>query len=389
MNRHSDIFAASALVALMALAPGPIEAQFGGPPPLTSPELTDGGDVIFRLRAPDAGEVRLTSGGDIPGLPPGPGTALTKGEDGIWTVTLESLEPGAFRYNFLVDAVPTLDPSNRHTSESTRSSWSLFYVPGHAFMDTQRVPHGTVAEVTYWSDTFDLHRRMHVYTPPGYETGSDLYPVFYLLHGAGDSDDSWTTVGRAGFILDNLIAAGDAEPMIVVMPDGHPPVDGPGMGIQFQAFAEEFASDIKPHVESHYRVLDDRAHTAIAGLSMGGMHTLEIAMSDLDEYGYVGVFSSGVFGINENDDWVTAHQATLEDASLRDGLELFWWGIGEEDFLYEMSEATVTMLRDHGFDLTYHESSGGHTWMNWRDYLHAFAPSLFQERVTPPGTPET
>jgi enterochelin esterase family protein len=343
-----------------------------------SPELKDG-DVILRLRAPEAESVRLTSGGDIPGLPPGAGAELTRNADGIWEITLEALEPSAFRYNFNVDGVSTLDPSNRLTSESTGNAWSLFYVPGHSFMDTQRVPHGAVGEVIYYSSTFDRHRRMHVYTPPGYQADRNRYPVFYLLHGAGDSDDSWSTVGRAGFIMDNLIASGSAEPMIVVMPDGHPPArnGGPG-GMQIAEFAEEFAADIKPYIEANYRVRNGRDNTAIAGLSMGGMHTLEIAINDLDQYGYVGVYSSGIFGIADSDDFETEHRATLDDESLKDGLEYFWFAIGDQDFLLDTATASVEMFRGHGFDVGYHESGGGHTWTNWREYLNDFAQQLFR-----------
>ncbi|MDX1563609.1 MAG: alpha/beta hydrolase-fold protein, partial [Gammaproteobacteria bacterium] len=349
------------------------------PPPLVSPELTAGGDVILRLRAPEAETVRLTSGGDIPGLAPGVGSELTNDGEGVWSITLESLRPGAFRYNFNVDGVSTLDPSNPLTSESRNSSWSLFHVPGDAFMDTARVPHGAVAEVTYWSETFDQHRRMHVYTPPGYENGRGRFPVFYLSHGAGDSDDAWSTVGRAGFILDNLIAAGDAVPMIVVMPDGHPPAQGSGPGgMQIAEFAVEFAADIKPYVEANYRVRTGRADTAIAGLSMGGAHTLEITIADLAEYGYIGVFSSGVFGIADSDEWPTEHAAALGDASLKNGLEYFWFAIGDEDFLLDTAKASVDMFEEHGFDIVYHESGGGHTWINWREYLHEFAQVIFK-----------
>jgi enterochelin esterase-like enzyme len=368
------------IASVLMCASGVSLAQRGGPPPVRSPELTAGGDVVLRLRAPNAESVRLTSGGDIPGLNPGVGADLTRNADGVWEITLKQLEPGAFRYNFNVDGVSTLDPSNRLTSESNGNAWSLFHVPGQAFMDTQRVPHGAVSEVTYWSETLGMHRRMHVYTPPGYESGRGRYPVFYLLHGAGDSDDSWHTVGRAGFIMDNLIAAGDAVPMIVVMPHGHQPArDGaPQGGMQLEGFAGEFARDIKPYIEATYRVRDDRADTAIAGLSMGGAHTLEISMSDLGAYGYIGVFSSGVFGINDNDDFQAKHKAMLEDASLKDGLEYFWFGVGDQDFLIDTTKATVGMFRDYGFDVVYHESGGGHTWMNWRDYLYDFAQHLFR-----------
>jgi enterochelin esterase family protein len=353
-------------------------AQFGGPPAVQSPELNNG-NVILRLRAPQAESVRLTSGGDIPGLPPGDGAALARNADGIWEITLEALAPSAFRYNFNVDGVTTLDPSNRLTSESTGNAWSLFFVPGESFMDTARVPHGAVSEINYFSSTFDRHRRMHVYTPPGYQAGRKRYPVFYLLHGAGDSDDSWSTVGRAGFILDNLIAAGSAEPMIIVMTDGHPPAreGGPG-GMQIAEFAEEFAADIKPFIEDQYRVRKGREHTAIAGLSMGGAHTLEIAINDLDQYGYIGVYSSGVFGIADSDDFENDHRAALDDVALKDGLEYFWFAIGDQDFLLDTARATVDMFRKHEFDVVYHESGGGHTWTNWRVYLNDFAQQLFR-----------
>jgi enterochelin esterase-like enzyme len=375
ITRTVQMFAVSIVLAMAA----PALAQRGGPPPLLSPEVTPAGDVILRLRAPEAASVRLTSGGDIPGLAPGAGAELTRNAEGIWEITLPALEPGAFRYNFSVDGVATLDPGNRLTSESNRNAWSLFHVPGKVWMDTERVRHGAVSEVTYWSETLGQHRRMHVYTPPGYESDRTSYPVFYLLHGAGDSDDSWSTVGRAGFIVDNLIAAGEAQPMLVVMPDGHPPVQGTGVGgMAIVEFATEFAADIKPYIEANYRVRDTRGDTAIAGLSMGGAHTLEISMNDLADYGYIGVFSSGVFSINQDDSWETEHQAALEDAALRDGLEYFWFGIGDEDFLLDTAKASVAMFEEHGFDVVYHESGGGHTWMNWRDYLHDFAQQLFR-----------
>jgi enterochelin esterase family protein len=163
--------------------------------------------------------------------------------------------------------------------------------------------------------------------------------------------------------------------MIVVMPDGH---TGPARGLALAEFAEEFATDIKPYVEANYRIRDGRGDTAVAGLSLGGAHTLEIAMSDLGEYAYIGVFSSGVFSINQGDEWQTQYAATLEDARLRDGLEYFWFAIGSDDFLLDTATASIAMFREHGFDVAYHESAGGHTWTNWREYLNDFAPKLFR-----------
>ena len=228
---------------------------------------------------------------------------MTKGENGVWEVTRGPLEPGPYRYSFTVDGVTVVDPRSPATSEANGSISSLVYVPGSDFMDTKNVPHGAVASVTYYSTALSRFRRMHVYTPPGYEQGgTNRFPVLYLLHGSGDSDDSWTSVGRAGFILDNLIAAGKAKPMIVVMPAGHtdsssfggplpagprPPADG---------FEQDFLRDINPTIEKNYRVLTDRPNRAIAGLSMGGNQTLNLAIPHQDKFAYVGVFSSGLFG---------------------------------------------------------------------------------------------
>jgi enterochelin esterase family protein len=236
-----------------------------------------------------------------------------------------------------------------------------------------------VAEVHYFSTALGRTRRMHVYTPPGYEKSRATYPVFYLLHGAFDGDDSWSTVGRAGFIVDNLIAAGGARPMIVVMPDGHTARFGGGAGgLNTADFVRELNADIKPYVESAYRVRTARADTAIAGLSMGGAQALDIAFGDLTSYGYVGVMSSGVFGIANNSDWEDAHRARLDDGALKRGLKLIWFSTGKDDFLLETTKATVAMLERHGFDVVYEESGGGHTWINWREYLARFAPQLFR-----------
>src|SRR3954447_5458750 len=166
-------------------------------PVVVSPEVTADKKVTFRILAPNAQVVKVT-GGDIPGI--AQSGAMTKGENGVWEVTLTP-PPGAYRYNFNVDGVTTIDPRNSAISESNTNVWSLVYLPGSEWMDTQRVPHGAVASVTYYSEALKKNRRMHVYTPPGYETSTAKYPVFYLLHGAGDNDDAWTSVGRAGFIL--------------------------------------------------------------------------------------------------------------------------------------------------------------------------------------------
>ncbi len=353
-------------------------------PLVESPAVSQERAVTFRIRAPEAASVRLT-GGDMPEI--GQGLEMKKDDEDVWETVLGPVAPGTYRYRFEIEGVPVSDPVNPATSESNGNSWSLVHVPGAEWMDNQRVAHGAVAEVHYFSTSLDRARRMHVYTPPGYEAGSDQkYPVFYLLHGAMDCDDSWTTVGRAGFILDNLIAKELARPMIVVMPAGHtgPFTFGRG-GLPMDEFIKDFVTDIKPYIESNYRAHTDRANTAIAGLSMGGAHTLGIGIPHLDQFAYLGVFSSGVFGIagpglgtGQGPSFEEKHAAILDDADLKTGLRLCWFATGKEDFLLGTSRATVEMLEKRGFDVEYKETDGGHTWINWREYLHEFAPKLFQ-----------
>jgi enterochelin esterase-like enzyme len=378
--------AATCSMAGAALAQERAERPRFGPPPgprVTSPEVAADGRVTFRVLAPKA-EAVLLRGTDIPDN--AQGAPLQKGENGVWEVVLGPLPPGAYRYHFDVDGVPVVDPRNPTTSESNENTWSLVYVPGADFMDTKDVPHGAVAAVTYYSKSLKRFRRMHVYTPPGYESGEGRFPIFYLLHGAFDCDDSWTSVGRAGFILDNLVAAGKAKPMVVAMPAGH---TGPfqfGMPLAMDDFIADFTGDVMPYVESHYRVEADRAHRAIAGLSMGGGQTLAIGMSHLGDFSSIGVFSSGIFGITgqgpgsggSSPSFEEQHRAVLDDPALKKGLRLVWFATGREDFLLATSKATVDMLRAHGFDVVYQQSAGGHTWANWREYPGEFAPQLFQ-----------
>jgi enterochelin esterase family protein len=377
---RNQLLVLSACVTALVSSAGPVLAQPpAAPPPVVSPEIAPSRDVTLRVRAPAAARVDLVSGGDMAAIPFGAGLPLSKGADGVWQAMIPNLDSGAYRYRFSVDGVPTGDPSNPLTSQSNGNAWSVFYVPGAAFMDAQRVAHGAVADVIYYSNVLGRERRMHVYTPPGYERGRDTYPVFYLLHGATDNDDSWSTVGRAGFILDNLIAAGDAQAMIVVMPDGHTGRFAMGGApLDSTEFVREFTNDIKPYVERTYRASTGRAATAIAGLSMGGAQTLDIALGNLADYGYVGVFSSGVFGIGQSTAWEDVHRAQLDDAALKRGLELVWFSTGKDDFLIDTTRATVAMLERHGFDVDYEESSGGHTWINWREYLNELAPRLFR-----------
>ena len=371
------------LSALLIVAAFSAAAQRGrGPqgPQVISPDVQPDRRVTFRVLATNATSVRL-SAGDIPNSGR---LEMKKGTNGVWEVTLDPIDPGAYRYNFNIDGVSVIDPRNPATSESNNNVWSLVYVPG-TFSDTKDVPHGAVSEVTYHSKALQRPRRMHVYTPPGYESGKGKFPVFYLLHGAGDSDDAWSTVGRAGFIIDNLIAEKKAKPMIVVMPAGHTRASGfrpAGTNAAPDEFVQDFLSDVMPHVEKNYRVSTDRNDRAIAGLSMGGGQTLNIGIPNLEKFAYIGVYSSGVFGItstNRNSPaFEDQHKDILANAKLRKGLKLFWFGTGKDDFLVQTTRATVEMFKKHGFDVIYDETTGAHTWIVWRNYLHDFTPKLFQ-----------
>jgi enterochelin esterase-like enzyme len=332
-----------------------------------------------RLYAPQAQQVSVN--GIVT-----PAVNLSKGDGGIWEATLGPVDAGAYRYSFMVDGTSVIDPRNVDMERMQVMVRSILYVPGAAFMDTRDVPHGAVALVNYYSKALGKFRRMHVYTPPAYEAGQQKYPVLYLHHGANESDDSWWTVGRAGFILDNLIADGKAVPMIVVMPNGHtnqipPPVATPGAPPPARPpdeYPADFVTDIMPYTESHYRVIADRPHRAIAGLSMGGSQTLNIAFSHLDQFSAIGVFSSGILGGQNPADWEKKHLDMLDNAALKKGLKTVWFSTGSDDPLFPTSKSTVELLKQHGFAATFTESTGAHTWINWRNYLNQFAPLLFR-----------
>lgn len=367
------------------------QAQYQPTPNDTLKSITVHTDnrITLKIYAPLAEDVKI-GGTDIPDNLRI--VKMMKQENGVWEATIGPLEPGAYRYNFIVDKVSVIDPRNPITSESNTNTWSLFYLPGADFMELKNVPHGAVSEVTYFSKSLNRFRRMHIYTPPGYELDDNKYPVFYLLHGAFDCDDSWSSVGRAGIILDNLIAEKKVVPMVIVMPAGH---TGPFMfgtprdpsKPTADEFLLDFTTDIKPYVEEKYRVLTDRKNTAIAGLSMGGAQTLNIAIPNLADYGYFGVFSSGVFGIVKNNGmfgnetgptWEEININMLKNEELKKELKLVWFATGKDDFLLETSRATVDMLKKYHFNVVFKETNGGHTWANWREYLYEFSQLLFK-----------
>ena len=357
---------------------------FTAPARYQSAEVLSDRRVTFRLCAPEASEAMVTSTDYQPAIPLGfggpPGLAMAKDTSGLWSATTTApFEPGTYRYNFRVDGARVPDPQATRFSHERVGTNSVLEVPGPegAFQAYDpKIAHGVVSTVEYWSTTLGAKRRAHVYTPPGYMKGSARYPVLYLVHGAGDSDDSWTSVGRANYILDNLIAAGKAKPMIVVMPFGHTP-DRPGADLlSNDDFGNDLLKDVIPYVEANWRAQSGASSRAMAGLSMGGAHTLRYGLTHPELFGYVGVFSMGFLDTT----LVATYEKNNAEALKRGAREfkLVYYAVGKEDFLYRSIAPTRALLAKYGIKDVYNESGGGHTWTNWRAYLADLAPRLFR-----------
>jgi enterochelin esterase family protein len=364
-----------------------VDAQ---PPPRTptpndsliSPRVAADGRVTISIYAPKASEVSVTGDWMATFAP----VAMQKSADGVWSIEVGPLPADYYSYTLLVDGVRTVDPKNPLIKQGIANVDNMFLVPGEgiAFAANQVVPHGTIREVWYASSTLGMQRRLHVYTPPGYDDGDADYPVLYLLHGGGDEDSGWSTIGRAGFVLDNLLAADKAVPMIVVMPNGSlpPPAAAPGAAPDFVAaqarFVPELMSDVIPFVESTFRVRNNPDDRALAGLSMGGIQTTLVFTRNPDEFGHVAIWSAGLFG-QSPEDFVAQNSAFFAAArAINRDVELLSIVVGENDFARPGSEALAAVLEEHGIDHELTLTTGGHTWINWRRYLNELAPRLFQ-----------
>ncbi|MFB3779148.1 MAG: esterase [Bryobacteraceae bacterium] len=338
------------------------------PPQPVSPVVHPDRRVTFRLYAPGATKVAILDGNLSEFL--SGAKEMTKGADGIWSITIGPMEPGIYDYGFSIDDSSRMpDPANRNLIRRTWGPTSYVEVPGdkplyHTIRD---VPHGSVTTHTYHSKTLNLVRQLRVYTPPGYQQGSATYPVLYLLHGGGGDETQWTTVGRADIILDNLIADGKAKPMVIVMPYGMMPARQGGN--PNEDYEKELLTDVKPLVERLYRVKTDRANRAIAGLSMGSGQSMHIGLRHLDLFSYIGVFSGG--GRN-------AGLEKMNASELNKMLKVFYIGCGKSDFVFEGASALDKQLTEMGVKHLFTITEGGHTWANWRHYLHEYAPMLFQ-----------
>lgn len=388
------------LVASVAAAQAPATPPPGGAPAgggrggrgptVVSPEVGADRTITFRYLAPSASQVTVS--GELDGKP----YPMTKGADGIWTVQVGPLAPDIYTYSFNVDGVVALDPRNVNTKYGYGGFGpaSVVQVPGDgpAFYDVKDVPHGEVRIKPYVSKSLGVTRTAWVYTPPGYDRGNN-YPVMYLLHGAGDIESGWTMIGRANNIIDNLIADGKARPMVVVMPLGHaiqsfwtgpakaatptPPAApgaAPAPAIQ-GAFYRDFLNDLMPMVERDYKVSKRADDRAIAGLSMGGGHTLNLAFSRPELFRFVVAMSPAAGGVNE-----TAYPAIFKDPSaINKQFKVFWMGVGKDDTLTgpgdrALNEAFTKANIKHTWKLT----EGRHEWTVWRNHLNEIVPLMFR-----------
>ncbi len=377
---------------------------------IISPEMNADGTVTFRLFAPKAIQVEV-EGDFLPkqiiNTPRGKqeitGRAAMKEEKGIWTYTSASLEPEMYSYQFKVNGMNFLDPSNVYRCRDIASYTNIFIVSKDKgdkgwLYGVNKVAHGNVNKVWYDSPTLKTTRRMTVYTPAGYDKGG-RYPVLYLLHGAGGDEDAWTTLGRAAQILDNLIAEGKVKPMIVVMPNGNANCDAaPGewdKGMYKPSFmghaaskplasTEESFIDVVHYMDKHYRTLANKKNRAICGLSMGGGHSFGIAKRYPDLFNYVGLFSAaislnakGFDGIMDKDQQIAPDVERQLQVMFQKKPALYWIAIGKTDFLYQNNKIYRDYLDQKGYPYEYVETEGGHIWRNWRIYLTLFAQRLF------------
>jgi enterochelin esterase-like enzyme len=355
------------------------------PPPrarriqVSSPEVNANGSVTFRVYAPAAQDVKVAPQYLRRSV------ALMKDERGVWSLTTEPVDPGIYEYWFEIDGVHTIDQNNPWIKEGVRPNVSLLEVPGNPplLFAEQDVPHGVVHIHRYKSKSLEMNRGVYIYTPPGYYQHRNVrYPVLYLLHGSGDNEQGWVTIGRANFIADNLIAQGKAEPMIIVMPFGHVPekeglADDQRRTYRMTAFENDLLGDVLPLVEANYRTINDAQHRALAGLSMGGGQTLNIGLARLDTFTWLGAFSSAVFR-GEADERIDKLLGNPQQVNSK--LNLLWVGCGKQDFLFEANQKFVNLLEERNIEHTVRYTEGAHTWIVWRQYLSDLLPLLFKSR---------
>ena len=380
MNMKRKLFTIILILATAMATDAQELANFarGNQRPVISPEI-QGDSVTFRLKADYATIVKL-SGSWMPN-PWGGTIDMTRGEGNVWSVKIPLPSPEIYTYNFIVDGVAVNDPQNVLVQRDGTRYLPMLIVPGERTENYgEAKTHGTVSHPWYDSAILGYSRRLTVYTPYGYENNpKKKYPVLYLLHGAGGDEEAWISMGRTAQILDNLIEKGLAEPMIVVMPNGNPgqqaarTLNIPEKSINWRseenrnAYVKSLCTEIVPFIEKNFRAIPKPASRAIAGLSMGGGHTIAASNLYPEMFDYICPLSA-------------AGSATPEQVAAlkKAGVKLYFLACGDADFLFEGSKALDKTLTEQGLDHVFFVSDGGHTWANWRLYLNTFAPKLFK-----------
>lgn len=335
---------------------------------VVSPEIHSDSTATFRVVAPKAKKVLLL--GDW--LKRGETHEMTKGAAGVWSTKAGPLPAGAYIYGFEIDGQQIADPINPAAKLRAARVGSLLTIPGDALWAPRDVPHGNVDINFHKSASLGDTRWLFVYTPPSYEKNrAKRYPVLYLLHGNNDTAAGWTMVGSANFILDNLIASGAAEEMIVVMPNGH--AAPYGARDNTEKFSKYLLEDVMPMIEGKYRTSLGSHNRALAGLSMGGGQTVAIGMNSLEKFSALGMFSAAA-----PEDFATAYADQLADPAKLNALDAFWIGCGTDDFLHDRNMAFAKVLTDHGVNHTLRMTEGVHNYEAWRRFLAEFAPLLFR-----------
>lgn len=346
-------------------------------PVIVSPEVHADNSVTFRFYAPAAKEVKLSAQFEKSPL------AMTKDDKGVWSVTTAPVKPDMYPYAFNVDGISVADPTNSALFPNEGFQNSVVEITGKTPLvhTLQNVPHGTVSYRYYQSAELGT-RPVVVYTPAGYEANPKAsYPVLYLLHGTTDTEETWTKVGRANVILDNLIAQGKAKPMIIVMPYGRAyPVISKSSGSlrnwdNLQEFKKDFFGNLMPFIEKNYRTLNDKNNRAIAGFSGGGGTTLYFGLNNTDQFAYVCGFAPGMLKEEFDRNNETAFKNTEQTNK---NLKLFWIGVGKEDMLYAVNQEYMQVLDQKKIKYESLFTEGGHTWMNVKYYLSVIAPKLFK-----------
>jgi enterochelin esterase-like enzyme len=375
MNRRVGILGAIVASLCLALAVD-ASAQRPRPPQIESPVVNPDRTVTFRFRAPNAKLVELNAQFLKANQP------LTADASGVWSITVGPVEPNLYPYSFVVDGVSVADPGNVNLFPNERFKNSLVDIPSDppALYAVRDVPHGEVTHCYYTSKSMRGTRPLVIYTPPGYREGTARYPAFYLISGTTDTEETWFRVGRANFILDNLIAQKRAVPMVIVMPYGNTFTGTPDPS-SFQAadmykvFNDDLVGSIVPYVEAHYRVIPDRQKRAIAGFSRGGGQSLFAGFTNLDTFAWICSYSAYLTA-EVFDKYFSALSARPDVTNQR--LKLLWLGVGNEDFLYKQAVAFDDLLTERKIEHKKLVTDGGHTWMNARTYLIETAQLFFR-----------